>query len=263
MAVAVAPFAEAPKTHQAWADLLAALAEPFPPEWVDFRPGKNEALAYIDARVVMDRLDAVVGPHNWTFEPVAVVQDAKTVLVALGRLTVHGVTKCDYGEASNFHGTKGAASDALKRAAVHWGVGRYLYALDGFPIQGDKIPERVKAQLRARLPRPRDYTAGVAPIYAQSGEGAADGGAEAKTATTATTGAGQAKGAKPLVFANWQEAAMEAKRRGVTDGGTWTALYKDPRFNTLTKMGAYLATCPVGGPPTDVPPLAKEMAKAS
>ena len=46
-------------------------------------------------------------------------------------LTRHGVTREDIGEATEGDlGTlKAASSDALKRCAVHFGVGRYLYDL--------------------------------------------------------------------------------------------------------------------------------------
>jgi hypothetical protein len=247
----IAPYAEAPKTHAQWTALAETLAEPFAPELVDFRPGNREALAYIDARVVMDRLDAVVGPHNWTFEPVAVVQDTKEVKVALGRLTIHGVTKCDYGEASNFHATKGAASDALKRAAVHWGIGRYLYDVDGFPFSGKEIPDSVKAQLRKRLPAPRGYQPGTVavPMYAR-GEGA-----ERPAEQTTGDSGGVAQGAqgrvsqaaagtvRPLVFKDWNAAKVAAKARGVPDKAAWDALTS--RHRTLAAMGAYLATLPV------------------
>src|SRR5688572_14513583 len=51
-------------------DVLAALAAPFDPALVSWRPGstskdktKAKALAYLDARDVMRRLDEVCGPH--------------------------------------------------------------------------------------------------------------------------------------------------------------------------------------------------------
>ena len=53
-------------------DIFRALAAPFPPDRVSWRVGsttsdksRGMALAYIDARDVMDRLDEVVGPGNW------------------------------------------------------------------------------------------------------------------------------------------------------------------------------------------------------
>src|SRR5207248_1048086 len=105
-----------------------ALGAPFAPDEIEFLPrgyynGKARALAYIDARDVMRRLDAVVGPGNWTFDFDLLAPDGKMVK---GRLTVFGVTKCDAGQAEDEgEPLKSAVSDALKRAAVHFGIGRY------------------------------------------------------------------------------------------------------------------------------------------
>jgi hypothetical protein len=113
-------------------EILEALGSPFPQDEVEFLPrassgGSALALPYIDARSVMRRLDAVVGAGNWSFDFDVLSPDGKRVK---GRLTVLGVTKCDAGEASGEdEPLKSAVSDALKRCAVHFGVGRYLYYL--------------------------------------------------------------------------------------------------------------------------------------
>lgn len=113
-------------------EVLGALGAPFPDDEVEFLPrgnfeGKARALAYIDARSVMRRLDAVVGASNWSFDFELLSPDGKMVK---GKLTVLGVTKCDAGEgASEDEVLKSAVSDALKRCAVHFGIGRYLYYL--------------------------------------------------------------------------------------------------------------------------------------
>ena len=113
-------------------DVVEALGAPFPESELEFLPrvqsgGKAMGLPYIDARSVMARLDAAVGPANWSFDFDVVTPDAKRVK---GRLTVLGVTKCDAGEASGEDEVlKAAVSDALKRCAVHFGIGRYLYHL--------------------------------------------------------------------------------------------------------------------------------------
>lgn len=113
-------------------EVLEALGAPFPDDEVEFLPrgnfeGKARALAYIDARSVMRRLDAVVGPANWSFDFELLSPEGKMVK---GKLTVLGVTKCDAGEgASEDEVLKSAVSDALKRCAVHFGIGRYLYYL--------------------------------------------------------------------------------------------------------------------------------------
>lgn len=123
------------------------LEAPFPPDEVSVKPGATVnspskgpaglALAYIDARCVMKRLDDVFGPNNWEFT-VEPIPDSNRVAV-IGTIKVKYVNpeyglmiteKSDIGEGGKEEEPwKAAASDALKRAAVHWGIGRYLYNL--------------------------------------------------------------------------------------------------------------------------------------
>ncbi|HKW21699.1 MAG TPA: Rad52/Rad22 family DNA repair protein [Ktedonobacterales bacterium] len=149
-----------------WLDLREKLARPFDPADVDFRPqmsGKSDAgsrvqaVCYIDARVVADRLDEVVGPGEWSFRFEPLVIERGEIQIAKGALTIHGVTKEDVGDGSTFATSKGCVSDALKRAAVLWGVGRYLYAqpVEWVTLDAHKrISDADLAKLRARLPRP-------------------------------------------------------------------------------------------------------------
>lgn len=113
------------------------LAAPFPPEEVSWRLGsvskekmRGMALAYIDARVVMDRFDAVCDPDGWQCRYSHA--NAKTVCdigVWCSR-QMQWVWKADGAGDTDVEQEKGALSDAFKRAAVRWGVGRYLYTLD-------------------------------------------------------------------------------------------------------------------------------------
>lgn len=108
-----------------------ALLAPFDPAEVEVKQG----FAYVEARTVQTRLDEVVGPGGWSFEwqPITVNEEH---VVLKGTLTLLGVTKEDAGEAhinprrsEKEELVKAAVSDALKRAAVHHGVGRLLYSL--------------------------------------------------------------------------------------------------------------------------------------
>ena len=45
------------------------------------------------------------------------------------------ITKSDGADDSNIEGAKGGISDSLKRAAVQWGIGRYLYHPSAFDAQ--------------------------------------------------------------------------------------------------------------------------------
>lgn len=116
-----------------------ALGAPFPPKDVSFRiqttpkDGQTRALvvAYVDARAVADRLDEICGKEGWSFDwqPIltGTVDGKPAVLAAKGILTIGGVSKSDVGDAGDTEPTKASVSDSLKRAAVLWGIGRYLY----------------------------------------------------------------------------------------------------------------------------------------
>lgn len=113
---------------------LVALAAPYPAAEIEWRVGSTNkdktsglALAYLTARHVMDRLDAVCGPANWSdrYE----FHGARTVCYLSIRVDGEWVTKADGAGDSDVEAEKGAISDALKRAAVKWGIGRYLYDL--------------------------------------------------------------------------------------------------------------------------------------
>jgi hypothetical protein len=88
---------------------------------------KATFVAYIDARDVMDLLDEVVGPENWKDE-YAVVGGALYCKISI-KIDGEWVGKTDTGSESNVEAKKGEASDAFKRAAVKWGIGRFLYSL--------------------------------------------------------------------------------------------------------------------------------------
>lgn len=112
-------------------DLKMLFAE-FPRDAVSWRAqsvtkagDKALALAYIDARDVMDRLDDVCGSENWQdrYE----FHGTRTICYLSIRVDGEWITKADGAGDSDVEAEKGAISDALKRAAVKWGVGRYLY----------------------------------------------------------------------------------------------------------------------------------------
>lgn len=87
------------------------------------------ALAYMDARDVMDRLDAVVGPDGWQD---SYVETVKGRVIASISICIDGqwVSKSDGAGDTDVEGEKGGMSDAFKRAAVKWGIGRYLYRME-------------------------------------------------------------------------------------------------------------------------------------
>lgn len=104
---------------------LQDLRKEIPYKWKKEPEGTE--LAYIDARDVMDLLDEVVGPENWQ-DSYELVGDK--IIAGLGIfVNDKWIWKYDTGTESNIEEEKGMFSDAFKRAAVKWGVGRFLYDL--------------------------------------------------------------------------------------------------------------------------------------
>ncbi len=117
--------------------LTQALSAPFDPSEVRFKPAvvsgnRALALAYVDARVIQDRLDEVLGAEGWQ-DSYRCLPDGSVICRLRLRLGNEWVTKMDVGGPSEQPDggdrMKAAFSDALKRAAVKFGVGRYLYRL--------------------------------------------------------------------------------------------------------------------------------------
>jgi hypothetical protein len=116
-------------------ELFAALAAPFGHEEVRVREQAGRQLHYITARTVMNRLDDAVGPANWWDEYMPLENSV------ICRLTIRlpdgtTLTKTDAGGYAGMPDSgdddKSRFSDAFKRAAVKFGIGRYLYR-DGVP----------------------------------------------------------------------------------------------------------------------------------
>src|SRR5262245_7306646 len=117
--------------------IAAALGAPFSDEEVKFKPqavrgNRALALAYVDVRAIMDRLDSVVGVENWQ-DHYEVLLDNSVVCRLRVRFGDRWISKSDVGSPSEQPDggdrLKAAFSDALKRAAVKFGIGRYLYRL--------------------------------------------------------------------------------------------------------------------------------------
>lgn len=117
---------------------LEMLSKPFPAKDIEWRVqsagtknGKIWAmvLAYVTNRAIMERLDAVVGPGNWRNEYKEWI--GGSVLCGLSiKIDGEWVTKWDGAEQTDIEAVKGGLSGAMKRAAVQWGIGRYLYNLE-------------------------------------------------------------------------------------------------------------------------------------
>ena len=124
--------------HATSASAIAeVLTTPFDNTEVKFKPqvvkgNRALALAYVDVRAIMDRLDLALGVENWQ-DNYQLLPDKSVMCRLRLRIGDRWITKSDVGSPSEQPDggdrLKAAFSDALKRAAVKFGIGRYLYRL--------------------------------------------------------------------------------------------------------------------------------------
>ncbi len=150
-----------PQTRPSDATIVAlaeALAAPFDSTAVRFKPGKvagNRAMAlvYVDARAIQDRLDEVMGMLGWQ-DDYEFLPDGSVVCRLRLRVGDEWITKVDVGAPSEQPDEgdrrKAAVSDALKRAAVKFGIGRYLYRVG--EMWADFDPQKKKFVKPPTLP---------------------------------------------------------------------------------------------------------------
>ncbi|QDV36486.1 Rad52/Rad22 family DNA repair protein [Tautonia plasticadhaerens] len=149
-------------------DIFAALAAPFATHEVKVRQQAGRQLHYITARTAMNRLDSILGPENWWDE---FIPSDHSVLCKLTIRLPDGtlLTKADAGGYAGMSDQgdddKSGYSDAFKRAAVKFGIARYLYR-DGVP---EFVRERVPAQeVASGEPQPTISSASPVPAPAES-----------------------------------------------------------------------------------------------
>lgn len=118
-------------------EITTALAAPFEPQDIKFKPqavkgNRALAVAYLDVRVIQDRLDEVLGVENWQ-DAYQLLPDNSVLCKLRVKIDNHWITKMDVGSPSEQPDSgdrlKAAFSDALKRAAVKFGIGRYLHKI--------------------------------------------------------------------------------------------------------------------------------------
>ena len=140
---------------------LHRLAAPFHPSDIEWKPGattrdksKGLAMAYVDSRAVQQRFDEVCGPADWRNEfregPGGGVLCGISVRIDREDGTAEWVTKWDGADNSQVEAVKGGLSGSMKRAAVQWGVGRYLYEI---PTPWVRLDDRGRFAETPKIPR--------------------------------------------------------------------------------------------------------------
>ncbi|HEX8070639.1 MAG TPA: Rad52/Rad22 family DNA repair protein [Pyrinomonadaceae bacterium] len=134
--------AGAPVVPLAFANTLRTLRQPIDPKliktregWRD-RNGQVHAVEYVEWHTVADLLDRVA--PTWSHAVRGIVQIGDMVAVTAA-ITIGGVTRegVGTGTADNETGIKKAEHDALKRAAIKFGIARELYQRESEVIERD------------------------------------------------------------------------------------------------------------------------------
>lgn len=129
-------------TTQSTEEILNKLRQPFSQNDIEWKvqtsnKGNNGAyafvVAYVNNRAIQNRLDEVFGIGGWKN---SYVEFSGGIICELScYINGQWITKSDGSEPSNFEAFKGGLSNAMKRAAVQFGIGRYLYKLEPIYVQ--------------------------------------------------------------------------------------------------------------------------------
>lgn len=108
-------------------------------EWRVLRVSKKKPVAqvaaYVDSRAIQKRLDDVVGRENWQNEFFTVAGTKNDETTHICKLSIYyperkeWICKSDGAGCTDVEPIKGGLSNAFKRSASMWGIGRYLYEL--------------------------------------------------------------------------------------------------------------------------------------
>ncbi len=151
----------------AFANLLRTLRQPVDPKliktregWTD-RQGNTHLVEYVEWHTVADILDRVAPSWSHSVRNIAQIGEMVAVTVAI---TIDGVTRegVGTGTAENETGIKKAEHDALKRAAIKFGIARDLYQREseiverqGTHLPGNSFPRDPLAKSLADLVTPK------------------------------------------------------------------------------------------------------------
>ena len=137
------------------------LAAPFEDHEIEWRCGATNsdktkclALPYITNRAIQNRLDSVLGPSGWkvAFTPLEGGFICKlSIKVSEDILGDSWISKEDGASSTNFEPIKGGISDSMKRAAVQFGIGRYLYDAESIWAPAKQVGKSVIIKDKPKL----------------------------------------------------------------------------------------------------------------
>lgn len=119
-------------------ELRAALSAPFACADIEWRvsattqdKSRGLVVPYVTNRAIQNRLDDTVGIDGWHNDFVPWKGESAQlcgISIYFSELNAW-LTKWDGADDSDIESVKGGLSDSMKRAAVEWGIGRYLYGM--------------------------------------------------------------------------------------------------------------------------------------
>ena len=118
--------------------VMRELQKPFKEEEIEWRVGATNkdktmglALPYVTNKAIQNRLDEVFGVFGWKNEFKEWKGNSQLCGISIwDEDKGEWLTKYDGADDTTMESTKGGLSDAMKRSAVQFGIGRYLYKLD-------------------------------------------------------------------------------------------------------------------------------------
>lgn len=152
-------------------EIMMKLQDPFMPDEIEWRVGstngdksKGIALAYVTNRAIQNRLDEVFGAFGWRNEFREWKGNSQLCGISV-KVEGEWITKWDGADDSNMEAVKGGLSDAMKRAAYQWGIGRYLYKMENMWVPIVPAGKSYRLKSPPRLPDwalPSGFTYGKA-----------------------------------------------------------------------------------------------------
>jgi hypothetical protein len=127
-------------TFEDYEKVQKELQKEFEPDDIEWRIGainqektKGLALPYVTNRAIQNRLDEIFTPFGWRNEYKPWQDKAQICGISVKIVdydnSIQWITKWDGADNTELEAIKGGLSDSMKRCAVQWGIGRYLYTL--------------------------------------------------------------------------------------------------------------------------------------
>ena len=139
-------------------------------QYIDKEKLQGFAVPYLDARAISERLDSVVGQLRWkdSYTPWHSADKKSSQLCTIfiyDDELKEWIGKTDGAENSDIEPVKGGLSDAFKRAAVKWNIGRYMYSFEAVWVKAQKKGSSYIVDPGEKTRLEEIYTRTVAEIF--------------------------------------------------------------------------------------------------